>query len=247
MRLAKLLSGEPVSMDVPVYDAASLVAGELVMRGAHGGATNSYYITAYTGGAGEAVNALGICQETIVPTGTAATGHSYAKCIVNPNAIYLAEYLQTSGNVIDVTTGSASTTLTIAALEDNIDGGWVYFTEKVASGAPGAGSLRYLSASAAGSATMDSAVTITTSSDCIKILPVGHQLTSLDAGATGLLSSAAAGSGVSIMIVENYVQRGHIMEALRYSKHAGLNSLDKDTTKFYAAIKLLDHAFDVSS
>ena len=248
MRLAKGLNAQnPISMDVPVYDAALLIAGELVMRGGAGGATNCYYITAYTGDAGEAVNALGIIQETIVPVGTPAIGLSYGKCIVNPNAVYFAEYLQTSGNIIDVDNASAATTITITALEDNIDGGWLYFTNKVAAAAVGAGSLRYITASAAGSCTIDSALTVDLTSDCIKVLPVGHRLTSLDATAVGLKSQAAAGSGVSIQILENYIQIGHIMRPLRSVKHAGLDGLDADTTKVFAAIILLDHAYDKSS
>ena len=240
-----LHGGPPLVMDVPVYDASALAAGELVMRGGHGGTTNSYYITAYTGNSStEAVDSLGVLQESVTsPTVVASTGFNYAKCIVSPWVTYLAEYLQTSGNVVDVTSASASTTLTTTNLEDNIDGGWVYFTKKTTSTATGAGNLRYLTASASGSATMDSAVTIDTTSDFIKILPVSHLLALLSSDALGLASAAASTNSASNMIVlENYISKNGLKKALRYASHKGTTQ-DPDTVKFYAEIVLLDHVF----
>ncbi len=246
MRFAKMLNGGvPVVMDVPVYDSSSLAHGELVMRGAHGGTTNSYYITAYTGNNTEAVAALGVLQETPSSvTKNASNGFNYAKCIINPNAVYLAEYFQTSGNIINATNASTSTTVTITNLEDNIDGGWLYATDRVDSDATSAGSLRYLTASASGSCTIDSALTVDTTTDFIKILPVSHRLTALSSDALGLKSQAAAGSGVSLHILENYILKGGVYAPLRYSEHAGLDGLDTATTKFFAAIVLLDHALN---
>lgn len=246
MRFSRCRNGAyPVVMDVPVYDASSLVAGELIMRGAHGGPTNSYFITAYTGSAAEGVASLGVLQEgSTAVTGNAASGFNYLKCIINDDALYLAEYLQTSGNVIDVTSASTGTTLTTTNLEDDIDGGWVYFTEKVTSGATGAGNLRYLTASAAGSATMDSAVTIDTTSDFIKILPANHRKTAIDTAALGMKSQAAAGSGISLHVIENYISKAGLIQALRYASHKATSGLDKDTTKFFAEISILDHALN---
>ena len=248
MKFTKCRNGAyPVVMDVPIYDdAAALVAGVLVMRAAHGGTTNSYFIEAYvSASANEAVQSLGVLQETVaVATTIAAGGFTYGKSIINDDALYLAEYLQTTGNIVDVTSASTSTTLTTTSLEDNIDGGWVYFTEKTTAGATGAGGLRYLTAAASGSCTLDSAITIDTTSDFIKILPTGHRVTSLSANSLGLLSKAAAGSGVSLHILENYISKSGLVQALRYASHKAKDGLDKDTTKFFAEFAILDHALN---
>ena len=249
MRFQRCRNGAyPVVMDVPLYDdGAALVAGVMIMRGAHGGTTNSYYIEAYiSASANEALSALGVLQETVATaTAIASTGYTYGKCIINDDAHYLAEYLQSTGNIVDVTSASTSTTLTTTSLEDNIDGGWVYFTEKTTAGATGAGNLRFLTASASGSATLDSAVTIDTTSDFIKILPVGHRLTSLSADSLGLLSKAAAGTSINLHIVENYIGKSGLNQAMRYATHKALSGLDKDTIKFYAEIAILSHALHI--
>jgi len=235
----------PVVMDVPVYDATSLVAGEMIMRGGAGGTTNAYYVSAAGGSnaATDADDALGVLQEAPADsTITTAAGNAFAKCIINQDAVYIAEYLQTSGNVIDVTTASTSTTLTITSLEDNIDGGWVYFTNKTTAAALGAGELRYLTASASGSATL-SAVTVDTSSDCIKILPLNHQLVALSADATALTSIAAASSTTDLMNIENFIQVNGVRVPLRYSQHDNTSGYASDQTKLYSALVMLNHAF----
>jgi len=230
--------GYPVIMDVPVYDdGTALVAGALVMRGAHGGLTNSYYIEAYiSANAGEALAALGVMQESVA-TGSvkAVTGYTYGKCIINDDVHYLAEYLQTTSHVIDVTTASTSTTLTTTSLEDNMDGAWVYFT----------GNLRFLVDSGNGSSTMDSAVTIDTTSDFIKILPVGHQLVSLSTCSTGLMSKAVAATSINLMVVENYIGKSGLNQTMRYATHKALSGLPKETTKFYSEICILSHALHI--
>ena len=240
-----LHGGPPLVMDVPVYDASALAAGELIMRGGHGGTTNSYYITAYTGSSStEAADSLGVLQESVTsPTVVASAGFNYAKCIVSPWVTYLAEYFQTSGNVIDVTSASTSTTLTTTSLEDNIDGGWVYFTNKTTSTATAAGELRYLTAAASGSCTMDSAVTVDTTSDFIKIFPLSHLLILLSTDALGLMSAAASTNSASnAMVLENYISNSGLLKPLRYASHKGSYN-DPETTKFYAELVLLDHVF----
>ena len=240
--------GYPVVMDVPVYDnGTALVAGAMVMRGAHGGTTNSYYIEAYVASANEALSALGVMQESVSATTAAlvaATGFGYGKCIINDDAHYLAEYLQTTSHIIDATNASTSTTVTITSLEDNIDGGWIYATEKVTAGATSAGSLRFCTAAGSSTVTV-SAITVDTTTDFIKILPVGHRLVSLSTCSTGIMSKAAAATSINLHVVENYIGKSGLIEALRVAKHEPLNGLPKDSTKFYSELCILSHALHI--
>ncbi len=239
---------EAIYKDVPVYDASALAFGELVMldsadpdsAGGHGVA----FITAYTAANTEAIDALGIMQEAnSAPTTLPDAGEEYSLAIVNPFAVYRAEYSQSTTMVVAST---STTTITVTNLEDDIDCGWVYM---VAGGTGATGNtraLRFLTAAAAGSATMDSALGTTESGGdgtAIKILPVNHRLTALTTDSLKLLTAAAAGAGVSIHIVENFISPGGMgLTPLRYSTHKA--TTQASGTKFYADIVLLDHVYN---
>ena len=258
MRWAYDITGtEPIIRDLPVYDGSALVNGELLMLGTTDPDSNAdqgiSLITAYvSNSANEAADAVGILTEGTYASsnapdaiyGTDSAGADYGKVIINPFAVYRAEYLQGTSN--DVAIASvATTTLTVSSLEDAIDGGWVFFPLN-ATGVKN--SLRFIVASASGSCTMDSALvgTASTADTIIKILPQHHQLVALDTGATGLCSvGAAAGSTTKIIILENYIESfAHAMQPLRRVTHAGLNNLSN--AKFYADILCTDHLFNVS-
>lgn len=245
------LNGGQIDRDVLLYDAASIAKGELVMLGSTDPDSNAdhgvAYITAYTGDSSEAVDALGVCLEDVTPTtlpGGEVAGN-YGKVTINPGAVYLAEYSQAAANDIALTEAWSTTTLTITSLEDDIDTGWIYGSSQ-SSTSGFEGQLRYIAASASGSCTLSNAPTTagTTSDTVIKILPVNHRLTALTADATGLLSDAAAGSGVSLHIVENYIQSKKIynMTPLRRFNHSNLDSLNEG--RFYADVALLDHVYN---
>jgi hypothetical protein len=92
---------------------------------------------------------------------------------------------------------------------------------------------------------MDSALTTagTATDTMIKILPQNHRATGLNAEATGLTTTAAASSGVSLHIMENYVNTDSIsVQPMRRVSHAGLNSLQN--AKFFADICMLDHVYN---
>ncbi len=231
--------------DVPVYDSASMANGELIMLGTTDPDSNAdqgvAFITAYTGANTEAIDALGIVCESYSTAATIdnkpAEGSLYLKAIVNPFMIYRAEYSQ--GTTVTVTTGGSSTTVTVSSLEDDIDAGWLYFVG--ASGGSAINKLRFLTAAASGSCTVDSAITTTTSDTFIKILPVNHRLTALTTDGINLKSQAAAGAGVSLHIIENYmVADGHSLSSLRGI--VGYNGLLN--AKFYANIAMLDHVYN---
>lgn len=253
-----MYGAEPIERYVPVYDAALIDLGELVMQGTtdpDSGADHGVaFVTAVTGSNAEAVDALGISLMSRSTTGPNPTINGdtvsvatlpdvanppYNKCIVNPGAVYLAEYDQADTMAVAST---STTTVTVTSLEDDIDTGWIFMVSATVSGNDA--NLRQLTASASGSATMDSALTggNETSGTAIKILPVNHRLTKLNAASTGLGTDAAAGSGVALHVVENFVaDDGLSFQPLRARKHRGLNLTGN--AKFYAAVALLDHVF----
>lgn len=264
-----LTGEEPIVKDVPVYDAATLVQGEFVMLDP-AAATDCRFITGYTSDNTEMLDGLGIMNETLTTTSkadygdaitTAATanpdaaaigsiaatlaqGHKYGKVIINPFAVYLTEYSQAAADDVAFTGAWSTTTLTVTSLEDNIDGGWVYVADASAN-ALARGQLRYLSASASGSATTDSAPTVATatSDTFIKILPIAHRLTEMNAAGTGLMTVAIAGTGVALTIVENYIGGTNIpLESLRAEVHEGVDY--GAGTKFYADVLLNDHLYN---
>lgn len=241
-----LTGADEIQRDVPVYDAsttAGFVAGEFVMLGNTSPGTVDNGVAFQTGyessQAEQMVDGLGILMEAVTDgTNASGTSYAYAKAIINPFAVYLTEYDQDSA--IAFTTSTTTLTLT-GTLEDNIDMGWVYV---VSSAVTNAYDLRQLTASASGSATMDSALTATeTGGTCIKILPVNHRLINLTTGATKILMQAAAGAGISLHIIENYMQStGRNIAPLRAKTHRA-QKLDSGA-KFYADICLIDHIYN---
>lgn len=221
MQLARCLGGNyPYRTYIPVYDASAIAEGELLMRSGTWTGATGYYISAYSGSNTEAEDSIGIAMHSsasayaskenaklynmasAVPSKSQSTGCNFMEAIVNPDATYFAFYDQE--DAVSVTSASTSTTLTITSLEDNIDGGWIYTTDQTDSAATYAGSLRYISASASGSCTI-TALTVDTSSDVIKVLPIGHRLVGLNAEATGLTSTAAASSTIFLDLRENWI------------------------------------------
>lgn len=247
------LSGaEPIIRDMPVYDTALIDLGEFLMLGTTDPDNNAdhgvSFITAYTGANTELVDALGIANEkrntssTVSVATLPGAGDNLSKCIINPGAVYLTEYDQAT---VMTVASTDSTTITITNLEDDIDTGFVYIVAGGTGASGNTGSLRMLTASASGSATMAAALTTTESGGdgtAIKILPKFHRLSTLNTAATKILSEAAAGDGVKLCIVENYIRSAtHELQPLTYSDHRNLNSLSR--AKFYADVKLLDHIF----
>lgn len=261
-----ILGQEIIYRDVPVYDASTLVNGQFLMLDPTA-ATDCRFINGYTGSSAEMVDGLGTICETLNTTtpadpgdaittaatttqraissvaATLAQGHRYGKAIINPFAIYLTEYSQATADDVALTGAWSTTTLTLTSLEDDIDGGWVFGTNATTAGF--AGQLRYLTAAAAGSCTVDSAPTVagTTNDNIIKILPIAARLTGLSSDGTKLKSTAAAGAGVSLCIVENYLGGTNVpLEPLRAQRHKGTNV--SSSAKFYADVMMLNSLYN---
>lgn len=255
-----LTGAEPIIKDEPLYDSATIAKGELVMLGGtdpdSGNDEGTSFVTAYSAtSANSAVDALGICIETLDTSSSPSiasdysttTGPCYGKCIINPFAVYKAEHSLAAAHDQAITSTS-STTVTIGTLADDIDGFWVYFP-LTQSGVKG--SLRLLTASASGSATMDSALnTAGTSSDtAVLISPPNHYAFNLDTTATKIDSSncQAVDEATNIRVVQTYIDRDAGLEVMRPNEHYALDDLDKvkggNGPKFYYDIVLKDHIF----
>jgi len=214
MKWAYDLSGaEGIIRDIPVYgNAAAIISGAGVMRGATPGTNQGFAILA----TGACADFWGVLQELHAAVAAGAdskqdgTAYTYRKAIINPFAVWRTEYDSTDTMAVAST---STTTVTVTSLEDDIDGGWLLGND---------GQLQYLVASASGSATSKTASAWTSANTVLKILPVNHQLGKLNATGDKLGTDAAAGSAV-ITVVENYLKaRGIPLQKLNPTKHSGL-------------------------
>lgn len=238
-----LAGAEPIIRDVPVYDASSTAAfslGEMLVQGGTDPDSNADCGVAFVTGYGSTSHRmLGITQELLANGSTAYNGAfpltQYIKAIINPFAIYLLEYDQTS---VLTATSTSSTTITIGSFEDDLAGGWLFSI----TGSPTGNSkvLRMLTADG----TISTAMPATdTGSTFIKILPVNHALTQFNAVATALGTTAAAGGGLQMRVVENYINSDEFpMAPLRLATHGGKGVLSN--AKFYSEIVIIDHIYN---
>lgn len=121
---------------------------------------------------------------------------------------------------------SATDTLTLAALEDNIDTAFFYMVSGAA-----AGEMRFAKASASGSATMSNNFTTqAVAGYVVKILPLFHTLFTWKSAPTTspmkIDTVAAAGAGRAIQ-VERLISRNGLEEQLDPYTHGNLSKLDR--------------------
>jgi hypothetical protein len=267
---------EPIIRDVQMFDAASISSGEFIMQAATAATKCSFITgvtgsnAEMVNGLGIAMETIttagtisGITQG-VASTGnylrpskpfdtgvsiatTVAAGARYGKALINPMAVYTVEYSQLTGDTPQATTNEAAdTTITMTAIEQGIDGGWIYSTS-LSPVVAEQGQLRYVSAANVNTLTYLTAATYTGgSTKIVKILPVNHELTTLTADAQKLASQLAAGSGISLKIVQNFITpdgRGPAaMEVLRPKLHDTSKQLS-DVVKFYADVRLINHCY----
>lgn len=255
MTLARILDGNyPYITNVPVYDGAALVAGEMIMEDANfqSDATR-YYITAAGATTAEAEQALGVLQAgdddalaskenskayginaDSLPDDTAAEGFNFLPCIVNPEALYFA-FIDQADAVSCTSTVSASTTFTLTAVQQDTDAGWVYTTAVTDTSATNSGQLRYITEDSTNYLTVATAVTADSSTDIVWVFPIGFDSIGLNAEATGIrpggtgATPALSASGTTdIKVFEQWITHAHAPKhKLRYWNDKGLDNLDK--------------------
>ena len=275
-----LTGAEPIIRDVPMYDAAVINNGEFIMQNATA-ANKQEFITGYVDSSACMVNGLGISVEGIntdgsqggsdgggvnfnlprlKPFDTAATiatatavGQRWGKAIINPFAVYLTEYSQAAADDELATTNEvADTTITLTAIEQAIDGGWIYSTH-LSPISTERGQLRYVSAANVNTLTYLTAATYTAASTTlIKILPINHELVDLTADGRKIATDLPASPVVALKVIQNYVTPGTgfsggkgtgALEVLREKLHDSTNVYAAGT-KFYADLIITQHAYN---
>jgi hypothetical protein len=256
-----ITGAEAIIRDVPMYDAATIALGEFVMLGTtdpdSGNDESISFVTAYNAtAANQAIDALGISLETLTTSSSPSiasdysttTGPAYGKAIINPGAVYLVEHSTAAADDVAITSTS-STTLTVASLQDDIDGTWAYFPTS-ATGVKG--SLRLITASASGSCTMDSALTANGTAADTVVLIAPPNVYSFPLTAAGLTVAsgncqATYKAATNLRILLPYIDKDGGLEVLKPAIHNGLNNLDLvkggNGPKFYYDVMLKDHVF----
>lgn len=221
-------------------NGTALVEGALMLRGITGSQPFGHLRLAT--GTSATPDIVGVLRQSLIATtfDTDAAGTIFTTRPVQlayTGRVLRARYATASADLITCTQAVTTTTITVTSLEDDIDTAFLY----VVSGT-GAGQVNYLTAAASGSATLKAAfaTSLDTSSKFIKILPLFHQLGSLNADGTALSSQAAAGA-VKISIVRNWFEINGDEVQLNPTKHSALTGLSSLVgTKFGADIIIRD-------
>ncbi|MEA2013747.1 MAG: hypothetical protein U9N38_00320 [Thermodesulfobacteriota bacterium] len=184
-------------------------------------------------------------------------GFNYMPVCISTEVMYYAEYFQcadseSGANVINGAdlSSSTSTTVTVADLQSETDGGFLFSTDGTDSSAYEPGQLRYITVGASGSCTVDSAMKIDGSdTDLILGLPAGCTRTGMTDDAVGMCSltdktadDPSIGLATTLLVFENWVNLGLTgggLERFRYWSHKGLDGLKG--FRAYAEIVLQDH------
>ena len=248
-------SAEPIIRDIPVYSTGALTSGQPMYSGAV--ATGEFNGRSTPAGYNTLVRIIGVLQESVTAANALAvlaTGfETYAKHIINPFAVWLAEYSQTTTDTI-ILTGADATGKTITTGDfgtDHADGTWEYICNtgtKV-----GTGNL--FCTGAVTSTTVHTAVT--DYDDNLAGNGIGDYTLSMHAryGATvaggtvnlsaadltkiaGHLATEATGAA---MVIENYIEGNGIpMQPLVIKAHSG-NNYKGDSPRFYGDVVFQNH------
>ncbi len=268
-----LCGAEPIIKDCPIYDATNLENGELLMKGTTStGTGNSWVslISSYAGDAtADAIDSVGILLEdqygangTITPSATFAgtTGVRHGKVIINPFAVYRAEYGQAAADDSVVGTGNSTTAVgQVMATAGEAVGGFIYFTHIATNQDALKGSLRMVVSNSIESAgvTALAAAPVAATELFICIQPAHNYTMGVNAAATGLSSSGTTmtdlmsnAEGTNLRIVESWIEAPGIgfVPLVGYKNrdtNLDLGALDNlpSTTKFYSDIMQKDHLF----
>ena len=251
-----LCGAEPIIKDMPVYDAAAVAYGELLMMsgGTFTAAAGGHQlVTAVvdTVGSTMAVDAVGICLEdkstgsTIsVDTAISSTvaGSCYAKVIINPFAVYRASV--TTADALSVASSANTKEVCVTGIPASAhDGCWLAFT---ASAGPNYGQVRRIVISAtAGTQDLSHVAnsTITTADKVVIFSPKLTYANPLTSDACKICSTSVAGySATNLRVVENYIggeiMRENVHDASGYTNKAGMGKIEQE-------IMMKDHLFGV--
>lgn len=206
------------------------------------------YQTEKEGTNGHYANSFRIQSDLIADRG-ADEGNDWLPAVVNPDALFLSWYsttqaAATAGDTITQSiTASTGTSVTIASLDQDQIGGWLFSVKSNSVGdATYYGALRYIStATQTGLVGLLTAMNLSTDSSLILMAPWATRSTIINDDGRYLRSQGGAGLKLAQGIVtwDNYGQwDGAPLHPLRSWMDNGLNSLNN--AKFYAEIFLFD-------
>lgn len=232
-------------MNMPIWgNAADVPLGAYLKKGTTP-ATNNGALIAATGDS-EHLDIVGILGELLdysVDTETLVNGTTFVTKPVDfevGHRIITVEFSTAAADLIATTSNVTSTTITLTSLENDIDAAFLY----VVSGT-GAGQLQYLTASAAGSATLKASfgTSLDSTSRLIKIVPRFHTLLSLNSDGTKLSNQAAAGSMESHIVLDTRMAANDSDNSLSPVSDPGRTGLNNARgLRFLAEIVLRDTA-----
>jgi len=242
-----LAQASPVIRDVLVYDGTSMTAGEAVEAAAvadtnGAGGVNSADVDALI----DMVGVLAEAPSNSVSVVAAGTDY-YAKCIINPLAVYLAQYDETNAGT-NTAADATGHNITDVGIDATQVGGWTYVNGP--SGNTGEGNLMRIGAQTG--TTVLTGVTGADYDDEVKATTTASTYILIrrcfTGGVTGgcidLYTGAAKIDGSidssgDAIVLENYINSPRFsMEPLRTAKHSG----KKDTkATFYGDLYFTDH------
>ena len=232
---------------LPIYDASVITKGQGLKWGNDGvgalGGSRALVDIANTG-----ADVFAIAQEgrTALIASNCQTPLMYqatVRLVNNPSILKVYYDLSTSTD-LDVVS-STSTIVTCSALDDNLDGSWIYINSGT-----GAGQLRYVNAADTTTLTVNTAFTTTpdSTSDFILIRPQGLQAAStgiqLNATFDMILTEDDEATTSSIIILKNFVQGPMGTKELDITANPNLETdgLNSRGVRFYSLCILGDTA-----
>ena len=234
----------PLVRDCPWYDASSIIKGQGLTYGA---TTKGAVLIDCSAQAADVIgvsNEAKTCSTTDITTGTLVFG----KTILNPDAIYLAQYDNAEASDIDVVS-CTTTAATLGTCDDDLDGSWLY-----ANSGTGKGDLMYVGAASTTVFTFDTTTALdtawTSSTDVLLIKKPWKYNDSVGADLSATFDELLSDedSTGAIAILENYIEASTVaFGPLRPRQHHALSNLDEQNVKFYADIYFTDNAFMASS
>jgi hypothetical protein len=203
---------DPVIVKMPITATTSIAQGAIVMPGVTADTDLGTVILGTTAIA----DAVGFLRAPYTYSATNTSnpgGTQYVFVEVELCDQYqpvMVEYDQTDTLAVASTSG---TTVTITSLTADIDGSWLY-----AVSGTGAGELAWCVSTASGSAVTKTATGWDSTTTCIKIMKIGHQLVKINSAGTKIGTDAGDGSW-TVAILENWVEYNGKMEQLDPTKH----------------------------
>lgn len=269
-----LAQAEPIIRDTVVCASADILKGAVVGRD---GAITTPLLNMGVSNVDPALvdDVVGVAQEfydfdkhinsaDAIGTSAITTGvTNYIKVLINPLAIYLAEWSQHTSDDADATNQTASSTGatvvgTYTTPGDDCEATWVYITDE-GSTAAGAGNLFMIGAASetdwdavTGPGPSGWASTLKGNSTADTYIHIINPYKSFVVGgsinlSTGTVGDKLAGNDLlmtdtgAIVVLENYVvDKATPMEPLRAERNSGRN-YDAATCHLYADIQLMDH------